>query len=319
AALDDLFGDGQPTTTSARPLDLDVGTGGTASDAPAEDPFAAATQQGPQDDPFASVPDNPNMSKPGEIGEQTRFFIAQAGVNKRNPPWKIALFIAAGLGLPAGILYMLSQLHIVPLEITQVDAETGEQVSTPIFSGDGLSGLRDKLLGKTPVLPPKPSGTRVASAKKQQSADDKPLIEKKQIDPKLTKEQIAAAADLYRNDDRRQVGPEVRKDAEKIAVDSGAGLDQKVIGETFAKNIKAFQTCNENEIRRNPAFKGGKVSITFTIGPSGTVTRAAVDRADIDKSTLGECLKDKAKRVVFPSFQGDAFDVEIPLVLTKGS
>ncbi len=314
--LDDLFGDVPSTNSSGKPLDLDSPLGGASE--PEDDPFAAAAKNG-NDDPFASVPDDPNMQKQPEIGEQTRFFIAQSGVNKRNPPWKIALFV---LGLPAllfGVVFALAQLRIVPMEIKQVDAETGEVVSTPIFSGEGISGLRDKLLGKTPVIAPRPKAK--AAKKTEAAADEKPLIEKKQLDPKMTQDQIAAAAQLMRGDDRGPVGPEVRKEnVDKLAVDSAAaGLDQKVIGETFAKNIRAFQACNETEIRRNPSFKGGKINITFTIGPSGTVTKTAIDKQDIDKSSLGDCLKDKAKRVVFPSFEGDAFDVEIPLVLTKGS
>lgn len=305
--LDDLFGDVPPATTSnARPLDFDS-LGDEQDD----------SQAAGNDDPFAHVPDDPNMQGEPEIGEQTRFFIAQSGVNKRNPPWKIALF---ALGLPAllfGIVFALAQLRIVPLEIQQVDAETGEMVVTPIFSGEGISSLRDKLLGKTPARAP---GSRPKVAKAT-AADEKPLIEKKQLQPNLTEQEIAAAADLMRGDDRGPIGPSVRKEnVEKLAVDSaGPGLEQKVIGETFAKNVRAFQACNETELRRNPSFKGGRINITFTIGPSGTVTRATIDRPEIDKSTLGECLKDKAKRVVFPSFEGEAFDVEIPLVLTKGS
>jgi hypothetical protein len=74
----------------------------------------------------------------------------------------------------------------------------------------------------------------------------------------------------------------------------------------------------DTELHRNPSFKGGKVNISFTIGASGIVTKASLDRPDIDTTDLGTCLKEKAKRMIFPSFQGDSFEVESPLLLAKG-
>ena len=105
----------------------------------------------------------------------------------------------------------------------------------------------------------------------------------------------------------------------KLAVDGKAGLEVSQINEVYAKNAKAFQGCVETELRRNPAFKGGKVNITFTIASSGIVTRTSLDRGDIDRTDVGACLKEKAKRMVFPSFEGDPFDVELPLILAKGN
>jgi hypothetical protein len=115
-------------------------------------------------------------------------------------------------------------------------------------------------------------------------------------------------------------GPKVRPElVDKVHVDGTPGLDEKVIAETVGKNLKAFQICTETELRRNPSFKGGKIKLTLTIGSSGIVTHSGIDKPAIERSDLGTCLKEKAKKIVFPKFQGDAFDVEVPLVLAAGA
>ena len=37
---------------------------------------------------------------------------------------------------------------------------------------------------------------------------------------------------------------------------------------------------------------------------------AAIDKQKVDESALGACLKRAMKRIVFPSFSGDAFEVD---------
>jgi hypothetical protein len=312
-----------PTLTS-RPLDAAAMVAGD---------LEKSASAAPRADPFALVPDNPNMSKPMEIGEQTRFFMKQAGVTRRNPPWKIALAVLLMVGGPVGVLYALSTMKLVNLEITQVD-ESGHEVSTPVFSAQGMSGLRNMLLGKNkaPAANAKSQNRpRVAGTSPAKPAT--PAVPAKPADGEGA---IVAKADISFNTmsdaDRAKLKglyseghgldkPKVdAKLLEKpISVDGQAGLEPKVISEVIGKNLKAFQVCTETELRRNPTFKGGKIKITVTIGSSGVVTSAVIDRQEINGSDLGQCLRDKAKRVVFPRFEGEPFDVEIPLVLTGGA
>jgi hypothetical protein len=79
---------------------------------------------------------------------------------------------------------------------------------------------------------------------------------------------------------------------------------------------RAFQSCIEQQLRKNPGFRGGKVSLVATVGSSGTVKQVTLDRHDLEGSDLGTCLKSQARRMVFSAFSGDDVDVEIPLVLT---
>jgi len=92
------------------------------------------------------------------------------------------------------------------------------------------------------------------------------------------------------------------------------------VGEEVKKIVEqtqpAFQFCIEQHVRKHPGFKGGKVNLVATVGPSGVVKKASLDRRDIESSDLGTCLRAKAKRMVFSSFPGDEVDLQIPLILT---
>src|SRR5688572_2093422 len=78
--------------------------------------IAEAQKQG--EDSLSQVPAAPSApSDPNAIGEVTRHFINQSGANKRNPPWKIALFVVGGLGLPVGVLFLLSTFNVVGVTV----------------------------------------------------------------------------------------------------------------------------------------------------------------------------------------------------------
>ena len=94
------------------------------------------------------------------------------------------------------------------------------------------------------------------------------------------------------------------------------GPPKEEINKVVEATQRAFQFCIEQELKKNPGFKGGKVRLVATVGASGVVKKASIDREDIDQSDLGECLKGKAKRMTFSAFQGDDVDLEIPLILS---
>ena len=89
------------------------------------------------------------------------------------------------------------------------------------------------------------------------------------------------------------------------------------------KSQGAFQGCVETELRKNPKFKGGKVTLVTTVGTSGVVKESKLDRKELDASPVGDCIKKNAKRMVFPKFTLDdgteEVELQIPLVLTSGA
>jgi len=240
-------------------------------------------------------------------GEETRFFIAEAGMNKRNPPWKIAAFAAALIVLPAAVLYLLAAFKVGPLVVTRVDA-SGHEIKESVFSSQG-SRLRDLLSGRRQTGKPAPSNraSRVPSVSKPAEAAPAPSR------PAAASPELRA---FYGDTSHVDVGPALRKSEEKRSEESSGGLAQADVAKVVAQSQPAFQFCIEQEMKKNPSFKGGKIFINAVVGRSGTVKQASISRPDIDASSLGDCLKAKARRMVFAAFSGDDTELQIPLILT---
>jgi predicted Zn finger-like uncharacterized protein len=268
-------------------------------------------------DPFAKLGKAPVSMLP-KPGQATNFVISQAGMDRRNPAWKIAVFVVLLVGLPVGVMYALSEMNVVPLQITHVDQATGETVTDKVFSTRGVSGLRDLLMGKHPAAAPP-------------AKDPKgPKEPREQKEPKDGKDTPAAAtgtgkdqpnakqlSDLYQDGQKKDVGPAAPKvEPKEDHQEAVGGPPKEEINKVVEATQRAFQFCIEQELKKNPGFKGGKVRLVATVGASGVVKKASIDREDIDQSDLGECLKGKAKRMTFSAFSGDDVDLEIPLILS---
>jgi hypothetical protein len=136
--LNDLFSDvGAPSSTTNKLSEL-------VADAPQP---AAETSTSGQLDPFAQLAGPVKEGEAPAIGEATKFFIARAGVNKRNPPWKIALFILGGIGIPVLIGWVLTTFGVVQMPTVTRVGDDGQEVQEPFFSPSGLGGLKDVLTG----------------------------------------------------------------------------------------------------------------------------------------------------------------------------
>ncbi len=236
-----------------------------------------------------------------------------SGLARRNPVWKIVLAVVVILAVPVAGLYALSSLQVLPLEVQQVDPATGASVKEPVFSARGVRGLKDLLLGKTaPAVPAPPPREVRAPAAKPAPAPAPPPAPKPEppASPELKK--------LYGDTRKADVGPGAVPSLAHAAAAplSGGGPNQQALAKVVAQSGPAFQSCIEQQLRRTPNFRGGKVNLVATVGASGTVKQARLDRKEIDVSDLGSCLKSRARRLVFPSFEGEDVEVEIPLVLT---
>ncbi len=276
-------------------------------------------------DPFAALSEGDGIEAP-PVGEATAFFIAQAGVNRRNPPWKIALTVLVFLAVPVSLLYMLSRLNVAPVQITQRDAAGNEITrSVSVFSPAGVSGLKDLLLGNThPAThsaPPRRIPSRSASASATTNAFNggpstvvPPAPDRRPIDG------ASGPRRMYNSLSKEDVGlPDMHGGAPTQPAqsnDASGGPPPAELKRIVEQTQPAFQFCIEQYVRKHPTFRGGRVNLVATVGPSGIVKKSAVDRADIESSELGACLKTKARRMVFSSFSGDDVDLQIPLILT---
>ncbi|MBK7863925.1 MAG: zinc-ribbon domain-containing protein [Archangiaceae bacterium] len=329
APLNDLFND----VSGLHPRGEEpLNPGETSPDAGAAadknfDPFAALGEADPKDAP--------------PPGEATKFFIAKAGVNKRNPPWKIALFVFSIIGLPVGVLFMLSKLHVVPPVMVQ--NEKGELVEQEFFTPAGFStGIKDLLSGdtqkkKAEAEAKRAAAERAAEAKRvaaraaqnlgnqQAGGRDVDLLpgrrEDRQAAPKYTKEELEK---LYGSSgptgsevslgSKSDVGPKVRLESQAPTIEKGGGLDADAVAKTMNERMKALVGCVEDALKRNPNVKLEKVVLVMQVGTSGAVKGVSLEPKRVELTDLGGCLRDRAKKITFPAADSDS-EIQIPLVL----
>lgn len=275
-------------------------------------------QQGAVPDPFAEAAQEPPLDEePRPPEENTRFYMRQSGVDRRNPPWKIALFVVLVLALPVGALYALTELQVVPLRAVHVDAK-GNQVEQPVslFSAEGVAGLRDLLMGRQqpPLPPPPPPRPRPEAAAPR--PEPKPEVPAEPAAPSA--EEQKKLAELY-GADKQDAAPQVREGAEVAAADStrASGPSKAALDQVVDKAQRSFQDCMNRLLKDNRSFRGLEVNITATVAMTGRVKQATFDSREVERSKLGECLKARVMKLPFPAFSGEDVEVEIPLVLKQ--
>ncbi|MBK7857175.1 MAG: AgmX/PglI C-terminal domain-containing protein [Archangiaceae bacterium] len=280
------------------------------------------------DESLAAVPDSGPAapSDPNSIGEVTRHFINQSGANKRNPPWKIALFVIGAVGLPVGVLALLSTFHVVGVTVVN---EQGEEVQQSFFSAEGMNGLGDVLSGK--AAQKRAEAKARAEARRRQVAAPGPLdgarVGGTDLDLGSRKGSGAGEAAkmggvtgslgaFYGDTEKKDRGPKVRAGDDNTAKAHAGGLDEGEAAKVVAHSQMAFQDCIESGLRRNPHLKVGKVAMAVTVTPSGAVKSSAIVPKVHETSDWGACLMQRAKRMVFPPFDGDEeAEIQVPLVV----
>jgi hypothetical protein len=306
---------------------LSVPGGGTP---PGRTPSGGGTPSGARTPPRAStpselapIPRRPNAA-PVQPPQEEELELARVPKRARPPapqwdfvpsgltrksPWKLALALCAALALPVGGLAWLVSLRketvVAPHGETPLDGATAPTPSpAPVRR---VQELRDLLLGKKAPAPAPPAP--VAPAKHVTPETKAPP---KPPDGAKTAELRA----LYGDGNKADVGPRVRRAEAASAGRGGGGPSSEEVSRVVGQTEGAFQSCIEQQLRKNPGFRGGKVSLVATVGSSGTVKQVQLDRHDLEGTDLGDCLKARARRMVFAAFSGDDVDVEIPLVLT---
>lgn len=309
--LNDLFGD----LSNANLDRVSSGVSGVH-----ETPSQQASQpKSAEVDPFAAL----GEASDGELpppGEATKFFIAQAGVNKRNPPWKIALFAFSLVGLPTAVLYLLSTFNVVQLPKVTRTTDDGQEVQESFFSPEGVSGLKDMLTGDAKKRKEEADRRErerlaaAAAAKARALAAQNPGAGAGTGEPTKPPPNPALAFDYGSLDDPNKTvkGPRDRdKSGQAIA---SSGLKDDVASKVVADNIKLFNLCIEEALRRNPNLKVGAITVKLSVGQSGAVTSAAIEPSQHQNSDWGACMTKSARRIVFPPSDGET-EVQIPLKL----
>lgn len=287
-------------------------------DAQAGQPMGLDSDQ----DPLAAV-----KGKPGKDGkkpvEDTRHFMVKSGVTRRNPFWKIALFLLLPILIIGGGAFALDRLNFIP-KAKVVNAQ-GQTVEKSYFSEEGVGELRDRLMGRKKQAPA-PAPTPAPAPK--QPTDTAPKTGAPGEPPPAAPGTGKSAEELdalYADSGKTDAAPEVRKDAEEVPVDSAGtgGPPAEDVARVVAASQGAIKRCVEQEMKKNPKFKGGKVTLVATVGTSGTVKSTKLDNKAMDSSPMGTCIKNSAVRMVFPAFKAEdgveEVDLQIPLILGSGA
>jgi hypothetical protein len=312
----------QPAAEQAPLADLfaDLKQSSPALPAVTDGQGAAAAGPGPLD-PFAQLS---APARPGDPaappGEATKFFIARAGVNRRNPPWKIALFVVSGVGVPVLLAWLLTTFGVLTLPTVTRTTADGQEVQESFFSPGGLSGVKDALTGDARRKREEAERARrqreavVAKAASQKAgagttpaeavAEEPPPPVQRPVNPDL--------AALYGDDTRTIKGPKVRKDDEASPSQvNTSGLSQDAAMKVVAQQSKAFQTCVETALHRNPNLAVGNVTIVLNVARSGVVTSAEVQPEKHRDADWAQCMVKAGKRIFFPSSDGET-QLELP-------
>jgi predicted Zn finger-like uncharacterized protein len=240
---------------------------------------------------------------------------------------KVALSLLLLLLLMVGGAFVLDMLNVVPLRVKTVDAQ-GNPVERSFFSAEGASALTDKLMGRAP---PAPKAAPVAPpANSPEAAPAQPAPSEPPSAPAdgaagAGTESGAAAAPA---DGTKQAAQDVAPGKEGESAEAGkaaaaAPLLDSPSDEEVERVVEqaqvSFRECVKAELKKNPAFRGGKVTLTATVGNTGAVKEAVLSRKGMDRTPVGTCLRERAKGMVFSPFAGEDVDLDIEVDLSKKS
>lgn len=80
-------------------------------------------------------------------------------------------------------------------------------------------------------------------------------------------------------------------------------LSKEEIGRVIRRNLARFKYCYEKQLNSNPNL-GGKISIYFTIAPTGSVARASVRETSMNDANVEACTVKVMNSLVFPKPRG---------------
>lgn len=90
-------------------------------------------------------------------------------------------------------------------------------------------------------------------------------------------------------------------------------LDAGSVNKVVKSRLTAIKMCYERSLKKNPTLEG-KISIRFTIGTSGRVTKASVAADTLKDPEVSSCVVSKVKTFVFPKPEGGAVEYVFPFV-----
>ncbi|WP_338864240.1 AgmX/PglI C-terminal domain-containing protein [Myxococcus stipitatus] len=284
----------------------------------------------PHEDPLAAARGDEDEEPPARESSARNAAKAKGGKSKKASPKSggggskgkvVALLLVLLIVIPLGAAFALDVTGIMPLRVKTLDP-AGNVVERSVFSGAGMTALIDQMTGKpAPVPAAKPPSAPAAD--EQPSAPTPPVAGEggAAVVPSEEKAAPAAGGDSEKsaNAEKQAAAPQAGEGAEAAAgEDEVGGPSDEEVERVVNEKQTAFRDCVAQELRRNPSFKGGNVTLTATVGTSGAVKSTTFSRKDLNAASnaVGNCIREQAKGMVFSSFKGEDVDLEIPIALS---
>jgi DNA-directed RNA polymerase subunit RPC12/RpoP len=186
------------------------------------------------------------------------------------------------------------------------------------------SAVEEKAPEAPPAAAPDPEPAAVATAAPARAAPKPARVErpdrrrperKPEPRPEPRAEKVVAAAPRPAAEPTAPEPPP-RQEAQVELPETPEGLSQDQIQKVLASTRKAFDGCVASAGKdSNVALDGRRVALRLNIQPNGTVTYPTLDDVTLNATSLGACLKNSARLMVFPKFRGDPVRIEVPLTL----
>ncbi len=250
-------------------------------------------------------------------GSEARALPSEARPHRRFPA--VALGLLAVAGLAAGGLWWARQAGEgtaapAPPPAPRSDAGEVAAAATPPGASTGPPAPPTPGAALTPERPQgSPGGTApgvvVHAASKPGGRD----VQNRSGSPIARKDK--RLLDLL---DKKQDAPSVAVPAAGELNTGRASLDMAAVQKTLADNAGAFSACIAKEARADPRINKERRTLVLelVVRPTGRVSQATLDDPAWARTPLGQCLGAAARRIIFPSFEGEPLLVQAPLKLS---
>jgi hypothetical protein len=109
----------------------------------------------------------------------------------------------------------------------------------------------------------------------------------------------------------RAIEPKIIESAPRLSGE----LDAKTVQQYIRRQLPGVKWCYQDRLQQNPKL-AGKLTLAFTILPSGGVANAQTASSTLGDAELESCIRNKMSRWKFPSPKdGGVVEVAYPLIL----
>ncbi len=263
------------------------------------DRFATVMLPAPPEDPVITEPDGP------EVGKETKPDKTETKPEPTDDPGDDAL---AEVEEPVDVEARRAQRKaammesgLIPLLATSGNTSSDQNVADLIGEGNLVTDL-DSALGKSQELKVADYGdSTTLKVFKDGMNDVERIVDRTTIGGadagEGAKEQLHVTIDLHEEPD----------------VFGGDPTDVAAIRKRVQKKKGQIQACFEEQLKQDPEI-GGRIEMTWTILPDGSVTAVRVATNNTGSNALGQCIARRINRWTFADGD-DEFDVTFPFIL----